>query len=241
MRAQSRVAVIIPAHNEADNIGTVILDVRRYLPEAEIIVVDDGSIDATAAVGRGAGATVISLPHNLGISAAVQTGYRYAILDHDVIVRVDGDGQHDARDIKHLLAVILAGRADFVIGSRFASAPTYKSPLSRALGIRFFSLLVALVTGQRFSDTTSGFHACTRAAARFLARNMPSDYPEIEGLILLCRAGFSVQEVPVSMRPRQGGASSFGWLRAVYFVCKVTVAVAIGLLRAYPAREKADV
>jgi glycosyltransferase involved in cell wall biosynthesis len=237
MVAETRLAVIIPAHNEAGNIGAVIHDARRHAPQAEIVVVDDGSTDATAPTARAAGATVISLLHNLGISGAVQTGYRYAIREHDAIVRLDGDGQHDARYVHSLLAPIHAGSADFVIGSRFAGSGVYTRPFARAVGIRFFSFLVTLVTRQHVSDPTSGFHACTADAARFLARNMPSDYPEIEGLILLCRAGFRVQEAPVVMRPRQGGVSSIGRARAVYYVLKVTLAVLIGLLRARPPKE----
>jgi hypothetical protein len=230
-------AVVIPAHNEAASIAAVVADVRRCAPQAEIVVIDDGSSDETSAVARRCGAAVLSLPYNLGIGGAIQTGYRYAIGRCDVVVRVDGDGQHDARYIEQLVAPLRAGEADVVIGSRFAGGGAYASSLPRALGIRFFSALVGLATRQRFSDTTSGFHACTRDAAAFLVAAMPPDYPEIEGLILLCRAGFRVSESAVVMRPRQGGRSSIGPIQAVYYVFKVTIAVLIGVLRRQPAKE----
>ena len=139
---------------------------------------------------RQARATVISLPYNLGVSQAMQVGYRYAAQTCDCLARVDGDGQHDAACIAQLLRPIRDGKADFAVGSRFAAVGGYVPSAARAIGIRFFSALVCLVTGRHFSDTTSGFHACTRDVALFLAHNMPGDYPEIEGadlLLVLCQ------------------------------------------------------
>lgn len=225
-------AVIVPAYREAASIGSVVHELQHYLAGAEVVVIDDGSGDATAQVARAAGATVVVLPHNLGISAAVQTGYRYALSrSHDLVVRVDGDGQHDPRYIADLLAPLRDGRADMVVGSRFLGHGMYQPSLTRAIGIRFFSRLVGLVTGCWFTDTTSGFHACTADVAGFLASHMPTDYPEIEGLILLTQAGFRVREVPVAMRERRSGTSSIGRVRALYYVAKVTVSILIGLLR----------
>ena len=237
--ADDAFVVLVPAYNEEASIAGVVSEIRQQAVGADVVVIDDGSGDGTAGAARAAGATVIRLQHNLGIGGAVQTGYRYAVAQgYRYVVRMDGDGQHDASCIGALLSPLRSGQADVVIGTRFGGQGTYRAPIARALGIRLFSLLVRLVTGQRFTDTTSGFQACTLRAARFLAARLPSDYPEIEGLILLCRAGFRVQEVAVTMRARQSGVSSIGRLRALYYVLKVTLAVCIDLLRPAPVGEE---
>jgi len=251
MMATNKISVIIPAYNEEDSLGEVIARVKQDVPFADpvlgvqdkcIVVINDGSIDATSAIASRAGAYVIDLPYNLGIGAAVQTGYMFAYeRGYDIVARLDGDGQHDPAQLAGLIQPVASGEADVVIGSRYVSGQGYQASLSRAIGIKLFAMLVSLITGKRFTDTTSGFQAVNRAAAGFLAQHLPTDYPEIEGLVLLCRAGFRVCEVPVTMQARQAGESSITPFRAAYYVFKVLLAIVVGLLRRLPDRREASV
>ena len=235
MIKQASTLITVPAFNEEDNIGDVISCVKQHVALADILVINDGSPDATAAVARGAGAYVIDLPYNLGIGGAVQTGYIFAHeMGYDIVARLDGDGQHDPAQLVDLIQPVASGEANVVIGSRHVSGRGYQASLSRAIGIKLFATLVSLITGQRFTDTTSGFHAANLEAVAFLAEHLPTDYPEIEGLVLLCRAGFRVREVPVTMRPRLAGHSSITVFHAVYYVFKVLLAILIGTIRKPP-------
>jgi hypothetical protein len=162
----------------------------------------------------------------------VQTGYRYAVSQgYALIARLDGDGQHDASCLGDLVAPLVTGCADMVVGSRFLMHQTYEASTTRAWGIRFFAALLSSITGQHFTDTTSGFLACNYRAASYLAQHLPPDYPEIEGLLMLSRAGYRIQEVGVRMRLRHAGASSIGRVGAFYYVFKVTLAVLMSLVR----------
>lgn len=237
----TRVAVILPAYNEAASVASVVTAIRREIPTARIVVVDDGSSDDSARMASGAGADVLSLPYNLGIGAAVQTGYLFATeAGFDVVARLDSDGQHNPMQLTSLIDPIIAGQADVVIGSRFLTSSGYQASLSRAVGTKVFAVLVSFITRQRFTDTTSGFQAANQAAARFLATHMPTDYPEIEGLVMLCRAGFRVREVAVTMRPRKSGHSSITPLRSAYYVLKVTLAVLVSLFQPVPGMIEDD-
>ena len=237
-----RTLVIIPAFNEEQSIGDVIVKVKESVPLAHIAVISDGSIDSTAQIAERMETFVINLSYNLGIGGAVQTGYIFAHeMGYEIVARLDGDGQHDPAQLPGLIQPVALGEADVVIGSRYVSGCGYQASLSRAIGIKLFATLVSLITGQRFTDTTSGFQAANRAAAGFLARHLPTDYPEIEGLVLLCRAGFRVREVPVTMRPRQAGESSITPFRAAYYVFKVLLAILMGLLRRLPERNEVGI
>lgn len=230
--------VIVPAHNESTTIGEVVHDIKRHAPQADLLVINDGSEDSTSARARKAGACVLDLPYNVGIGGAVQTGYAFAVeMGYSIVVRLDGDGQHNAEELPDLVGPIMVGQADVVIGSRYVKGRGYQASLPRAIGIKLFAVLVSYVAGQRLTDTTSGFQAVNRSTAGFLARYLPTDYPEVEGLVLLCRAGFRVCEVPVFMRPRRAGESSITPLRAVYYVLKVLLAIVVGLLRDVPERR----
>jgi glycosyltransferase involved in cell wall biosynthesis len=237
--ANHRLLVTIPVYNEAPCIASVIHEVRSYANRADIVVINDGSSDGSASIARDAGAEVIDLPFNLGIGGAVQTGLMFAAeRDYDLVARLDGDGQHNAAQLAQLIRPVISGEADVVIGSRFIEGRGYTSSLARAIGMRVFSGVVALVTGHHFTDTTSGFQVLNRAAACFLASHLPTDYPEIEGLVLLCRAGFRVCEVAVTMRPRIAGRSSISPWRAIYYICKVSLAVLIGRVRRLPKKPE---
>src|SRR5919106_4766897 len=224
---------IVPAHNEAGAIAGVVREIRAFDPGLEVVVGDDGSADRTDALAAEAGAHVVRLPFNLGIGGAVQTGFQYA-LQHgfQLAVRLDGDGQHDPRELPRLLEPILAGQADIVVGSRFAARDGhYRVPLARRLGIRLFASIVSLLVGQRVTDTTSGFQALNQRGIRLFAADYPHDYPEVEATVMVHRHRLRLTEVPVQMRERTAGASSITALRSVYYAAKVLVALFVGLFR----------
>jgi glycosyltransferase involved in cell wall biosynthesis len=230
-----KILVIIPAYNEADSIGGVIRRVRASAPGADVVVIDDGSTDATAAIAQESGALVVSLPHNLGIGGAVQTGYVFAAeMGYDIAVQVDGDGQHDPSEIAEIVAPVLAGQADVVIGSRYIEDRGYITPFLRRVGIFVLASIVSLIIRQRVTDTTSGFRAVNRRVIEFCAKEYPRDYPEPESVVLFRRVGFRVREIPVTMNPRYGGKSSITPTRSFYYMLKVLLAIFIGLLRRVP-------
>jgi glycosyltransferase involved in cell wall biosynthesis len=227
-----RTIAIVPARNEAECIGNVVEEIKGYDPACEVLVVDDGSTDRTASVARGAGARVVSLPFNLGIGGAVQTGFKVAQEEgFDLAVRLDGDGQHIASELPKLLTPINDGSADIVVGSRFAGSSEYRPPFARRLGIRLFASVVSLLTRQKVTDTTSGFQACNRKAIRLFAGDYPHDYPEVEATVMVFKHRLRLAEVPVSMREREAGRSSIGGFWSVYYAIKVLLAVFIALSR----------
>jgi glycosyltransferase involved in cell wall biosynthesis len=231
-----RKAAIVPAYNEAGSISSVIAEIRSADPELEIVVVDDGSIDGTAQLARAAGARVLQLPYNLGIGAAVQTGLRYACEEgYDVAVQIDGDGQHDARELAQLLEPVVSGRADIAVGTRFAGARSYRASLGRRIGIALFAGAVSLIVRQRVTDTTSGFRAMNRRGICLFALDYPHDYPEVEATVLVFRHRLRMVEVPVAMRQREIGRSSITPFRSLYYMSKVSLALFVGLLRPRPA------
>ena len=195
-----KVLVIIPAFNEAGNIGRTVREVLSVVVNGAVItalVVDDGSSDNTADLGRQAGARVVSLPFNLGIGGAVQAGYRYADeKEFDIAVQVDGDGQHDVAYLDQLLRPVMEGGADMAIGTRFLlSQDGFQSTALRRVGIRFFVALIRLSTGFTATDPTSGFRACSRRLIRLFASYYPSDFPEPEALVVARRLGARIVDV----------------------------------------------
>jgi glycosyltransferase involved in cell wall biosynthesis len=231
-----RRAAVVPAYNEAASIGAVVAEIQAADPELEVVVVDDGSTDGTATLAAGAGATVLRLPYNLGIGAAVQTGLQYAC-EHgfDVAVQIDADGQHDAAELERLLEPILAGRADIAVGTRFAGRRSYRASFARRLGIVLFARAVSLIVRQRVTDTTSGFRAMNRRGICLFAADYPHDYPEVEATVLVFRHRLRMVEVPVAMRRRENGRSSITAVRSLYYMGKVSLALFVGLLRPRPA------
>ncbi len=178
------------------------------------------------------GARVITLPFNLGIGSAVQTGYMVALEGgYDIAIQVDGDGQHPAEEIDRLIAALTESDADIVVGSRFLGGGAYRAPFGRRIGIALFARLVSLITGVRMTDTTSGFRASGRRAISLFAEAYPHDYPEVEAVIVAHRAGLRLIEIPVTMRERQGGRSSITPLKSGYYMLKVILAIAMVLLR----------
>jgi glycosyltransferase involved in cell wall biosynthesis len=232
-----KLVAIVPAFDEEQAIGAVVAEIAAFDPGIDVVVVDDGSSDATAAAATRAGARVVKLPFNLGIGGAVQTGFRWALeRDYDIAVRLDGDGQHDPGELPKLLAPLERGEADVVTGSRFRAAEDdngYRPPLGRRIGITWFARLVSLLAGQHVTDTTSGFQALNRDGIALFARDYPSDYPEVEATVLVLKHRLRLVEVPVTMREREHGSSSITFLRSVYYAIKVTLALFVAMGRRY--------
>jgi glycosyltransferase involved in cell wall biosynthesis len=236
-----RVLIIIPAYNEEASVGAVIDRIVAETPYREIVVLNDGSTDATARVAAARGAIVLNLPWNVGIGAAVQTGYCFAARNgYDYTVRVDGDGQHEVSHIPDLLAPLIAGEADLVIGSRALGEGRYRSSLPRAVGIKMLAAIVSRLTGRTITDTTSGFQASNRAVTERLARDYPDDYPEVESIVMLSRNGFRVKEVGVRMAVRSAGRSSITAAASIYYMVKVILAILIEMVRESGADETPD-
>jgi glycosyltransferase involved in cell wall biosynthesis len=231
--SELRRAAIVPALNEEHTVQRVIDELRAFDAGLDVVVIDDGSTDRTAAVAAARGAVVLQLPFNLGIGGAVQTGFRYAYEQgYDVVVRVDGDGQHDPAQLGAVRAPVLAGEADIAVGSRFAGEKGgYRSSRSRRLGIHLLAVVVSRIVGRRVTDTTSGFQAVNRRGIALFARDYPHDYPEVEATVMVARHRLRMVEVPVSMRERGGGRSSITAVRSVYYMIKVLLAVFVGLFR----------
>jgi glycosyltransferase involved in cell wall biosynthesis len=223
---------IIPAFNEQDAIGPVIDEVLAFDPSVDVLVIDDASHDATAERARLRGARVVTLPFNLGIGGAVQTGFRYAAEHgYDLAIRVDGDGQHDPAELGALIDIVTARRADVCVGSRFAGSEGYRSSATRRIGIRILARMVSLLTAQRLTDTTSGFQVLNRKAIELFSADYPHDYPEVEAAVMAHKHRLRLTEVPVRMRERTAGRSSITGLYTVYYMAKVMLAVVIGSLR----------
>ena len=235
------VVAIVPAWNEAAAIGGVVDEILAFDPTIHVVVVDDASDDETAWVAKRHGATVLPLLFNVGIGGAVQTGFRYARDEgYEIAVRLDGDGQHDASELGKLIGPVRVGEADLVIGSRFVDpGGTYRPPFARRMGIRVFARLVSLLGGQKVTDTTSGFSAMNRAGIELFALEYPHDYPEVEATLVALRSGLRLTQVQVEMRERQTGTSSITFVRSLYYIVKVMLALLVASLRRYPKLEAA--
>jgi glycosyltransferase involved in cell wall biosynthesis len=224
--------VIIPAYNEEGAIGQVVADVKRVLPGVPVLVIDDCSYDATKRLARQAGAEVVSAPHHLGLGGCVQTGYRLAFeLGFDYVIRVDGDGQHDANDIPKVFGALRSSGYEMVIGSRFVGGGKGQTSFARSMGIRFFRLVLRPILGQTVHDPTSGFVGVNRAALEVFGRSFPLEYPEIEALVVLQRRAFRFQEVPCTVRPRKAGRSSITVLKSFYYMIHVLLGVFVNILK----------
>ena len=234
----SRILFIVPAYNEQESLPSTVADLRAYFPAADIVVINDGSTDGTAEKAQLLGVKLLDLPFNLGIGSAVQTGLIFAARNnYDIAVQFDGDGQHQANQVGKLLEAIFAGKCDVAIGSRFLDVSSYNPPLLRRIGIAIFRVVNSLIVSQKITDNTSGFRAYNRSAIQFLANNYPHDYPEPESIVTLCRNGFRVKEAPVTMQERQGGQSSITFLRSIYYMGKVLLAILIGATRSSVRRS----
>ncbi len=227
-----KILVIIPVFNEEETLRSIILGIRTFMPQAHILVVNDGSTDSTGDIAREEEVLILEHPYNMGIGATMQTGFLFAIRNgYDIAIQVDGDGQHNPEFLPSLINPILEGKSNLVIGSRYLSNGGFKSTLPRKLGIKFFTCLVWIFTQKRVTDPTSGFRAMDRKGLELFSEEYPSDYPEVEALISANRKGLHFREIPTMMRHRQGGTSSIGILSALYYMVKVTLSISIGFFR----------
>ena len=234
-RGNMKVLVIVPAYNEAANIKAVADDLRCF--DGDVLVVDDGSTDATAAAAAQHGLGCISHPFNLGIGGTVQTGLKYAYENgYELAIQFDGDGQHRADQIETIIGPYLRREADLVIGSRTLPGG-YKMGITRWIGSRIFFWLIKLLSGKVIQDPTSGFRCYGKKAIHLFSHYYPDDYPEVECIITAVRNGLKILEVPVLMRPRLSGHSSINRRKSAYYMLKVSLALIVDSMRGKPNLE----
>ncbi len=223
--------IIIPAYNEAGNIVNTVMDIKKSAPDFDYLVVNDCSTDNTLEILKENKFKYINLPINLGIGGAVQTGYRYAYYHgYETAVQFDGDGQHDAAYLGTLLYTLQSSGSDMVIGSRFIQNEGFQSSKLRRVGIRYFTRLIKLTTGQVITDPTSGMRMINRRLLKEFANSYPKDYPEPESAVTALKRGYRISEVPVKMRSRAEGESSISMGKSVYYMIKVSLAILIAAI-----------
>lgn len=230
--------ILIPAYNEEGAVGGVIEEVHAVMPGVPVLVVDDCSADGTIGIARKAGARVLSLPYHLGLGGCVQAGYRLAFeLGYDYVIRVDGDGQHDPRDIPGILSALETEKCEMVIGSRFLDGSGKHTSAPRGAAIVFFRAVLRPILGRPVRDPTSGFVGTNRTALELFSRTFPLEYPEIEALVVLQRRRFRFIEVPCHMRPRKAGHSTITAVKSFYYMTHVLLGVFVNLLK-FEGRRK---
>lgn len=224
--------VIIPAYNESGSIQKAVKDIEEHAPGFDYVVINDCSTDSTLDICRRENLNHVNLSVNLGIGGAVQTGYIYACQNgYDLAVQFDGDGQHDAAYLEQMAQELVRTNSDMVIGSRFIEKEGFQSSGLRRMGIRYFTVLIRLLTGKTVTDPTSGMRMVNREIMKIYADNYPKDYPEPESVVAILRMGKKVTEIPVIMREREEGTSSIGGAKSVYYMIKVTLAILMERLR----------
>jgi glycosyltransferase involved in cell wall biosynthesis len=241
MSSDPRVLIILPAWNEEDGLPSVLREIQEQLPYVDTLVVDDGSADNTASVAKAAGSAVAQLPFNLGVGGAMRLGYRYAQQHgYDVAIQVDADGQHDPAYIPALLDRLATGEADLVIGARFAGDGNYKVGGPRKWAMKLLSVVLSRITRTKLTDTTSGFRACNRPLIEFFARWYPVEYlgDTIESMVGAARSGFTVRQVPVSMRARTTGTPSASPFRAMVYLSRAGLVLLLAMIRRMPKELK---
>lgn len=225
--------IIIPSYNEEINIVSVICDIRKY-HSGDIVVIDDGSQDITSSVAREAGAFVIRHPFNMGYGVALQTGYKYAVEKNcDILLQIDGDGQHSAKFIPELFSQVESTVCDVAIGSRFLAESQYRAGFLKSMGIHLFRKIIWMITGEKITDPTSGYQCLNRKAFEFLTNDsFPCDYPDANVIIMLHRADFKIKEIPVEMVPNPAGRSMHrGFLTISYYFFKIFLSILVTLIR----------
>lgn len=231
-QALDRTLIVMPALNEAGSVGEVVREVFASLPRATILVVDDGSTDATTARARDAGATVATLPFNLGVGGAMRLGFRYAVdQGFENVVQLDSDGQHDPSSIRRLVAAL--DHADLVIGARFAGEGDYRVRGPRQWAMRVLAAVLSRTAGTALTDTTSGYRASGPRAVALFAEQYPAEYlgDTIEALVIAARSGCVITQVPVAMRERQAGVPSHHPFRAAAYLARACLALVFALGR----------
>jgi glycosyltransferase involved in cell wall biosynthesis len=224
--------VIVPAFNEEGAIGHVVRSVKEAVPGVPVLVIDDYSSDSTLGLAAEAGAAILPLPHHLGLGGCLQAGYTLAYeLGYEYVIRVDGDGQHDPRDIPRLLDRLRQTGCEMVIGCRVSGDGAWRTGWVRSLGIWFFRLMLRPILGRPVCDPTSGFVGVNRRALAVFSRSFPLEYPEIEALVVLQRRRFRFEEIPCRMLPRLAGRSTLTALKSLYYIVHVLLGVFVNVLK----------
>ncbi len=238
-RGPGELLVIVPAFNEEAAVGAVVAEIRGVAPGVPVLVIDDCSWDATREMARRAGAHVLPLPHHLGLGGCLQAGYRLAYeLGYEYVIRVDGDGQHDPRDIPRILEALKSSGCEMVIGSRFIGGGGEYTSLPRSVGIKFFRIVLRPILGQTVHDPTSGYVGVNRRALAVFSRSFPLEYPEIEALVVLQRRAFRFREIPCRIRPRKAGRSTITVLKSFYYMIHVLLGVLVNILKYEGGRRR---
>jgi glycosyltransferase involved in cell wall biosynthesis len=233
-----RVLIVIPAYNEERTIGSVIADLRRYVPEYDLVVVNDGSRDNTSQVVDTLGEKQIKLASNLGYGWSLQTGIKYGLLnDYTVIVSFDADGQHRPEDVKGVVQALLDNDADLVIGSRYCTGHPYSGALERRFGQILFSQITRLLTGKRIYDTTSGFKAMRSSVCEAIVDRSFLDF-HIETIIRLGLSGFKIIEHPIIVREREHGISMHNYSSVFSYPLKTLLLIMVAYIDVMLLRRK---
>lgn len=224
--------IIIPAYNESENIEKTVESIKDNAPEFDYVIINDCSTDQTRKICEKNHYNIVNLPINLGIGGAVQTGYRYGYeRGYDIAVQVDGDGQHDPCFLNTMEKYLTDHCLDMVIGSRFIDKKGFQSSGTRRLGIKYFTILIQILTGTQITDPTSGLRMVNRDVMKIFADDYPKDYPEPESVVAILRKRKRVKEIPVIMKARKGGISSISPKKSIYYMIKVTLAILIECIR----------
>lgn len=238
---RERTLIIVPAWNEARNVGNTVREIRRCISGMDVVVIDDGSTDDTVQQAREAGAKVVSLPFNMGVGGAMRTGFTYAQrLGYDRAIQVDADGQHDPQDIVRVLDGL--EHADISIGARFAETGDYEARGPRRWAMRFLAGVLTRVAKTRLTDVTSGFRAANRRAIDQYVHYYPAEYlgDTVDSLVSALHAGLTVVQVPVAMRARVHGRPSQNPLGATIYLLRSVFALSLALLRGRRRPEEAS-
>ena len=233
--------IVLPAWNEEAAIGSCLDEILEVLPDWDVVVVSDGSTDHTSIVARSRGVAVIDLPFNLGVGGARRAGFSYAVREgYTDVLQIDADGQHDPREVQHLVDVMAETGADVVIGARFAGRGDYAVAGPRKWAMKLLSAVLSKVCGTTLTDTTSGLKLCGPRANAVYARDYPAEYlgDTVEALVIAARSGLVVRQVGVAMRERAGGVPSHSPLKAATFLVRAMLALAIALTRPAKALEQ---
>lgn len=227
-----KMLVIIPAFNEEGNLEKTIQDIKVNAPDFDYVIINDCSTDQTLEVCRRHGYSYLNLPINLGIGGAVQTGYRYALYHgYDIAVQLDGDGQHSARYLNEMVKQLQEMNSDMVIGSRFIDKKGFQSSKLRRIGIKYFTVLIQLLTGKKITDPTSGMRMINRKLLSKFTEDYPVDYPEPESVVTILAEKYNVTEIPVEMMHREEGVSSISLRKSLYYMIKVSCAILIARMK----------
>lgn len=231
-RGKDRVLVLVPAWNEERSVGATVREILAASDRYDIVVIDDGSNDATEAVAKEAGARVLSLPFNLGVGGAMRTGFTYAQREgYQRVIQVDADGQHDPASIAHVLAGL--DDADISIGARFADVGDYSVRGPRKWAMVVLARVVSRIARTRLTDVTSGFRAAGPRAIAQYVHYYPAEYlgDTLDSLVAALHSGLTVTQVPVAMRPRQHGRPSQGAFGSTVYLLRSVFALSLAMMR----------